>query len=357
MTLLKRGTIKEYDAGAHVATVGIAGSLGVWLDDVPVHVGVRPADIVAGRECGVLFFTDDNPKDAVVVSVHGAVPAAIVTSIVKDADEDTKVDAEESTDEDKLRFDVSGNQRYLLQNASIHHQLTGDAYVNGVLHVGDGTTALGALNVLKTLGSYTSPNPAIAIDIVQTGNVPNANNMAAYTVQAAPTFSPAKDTSGFTLRGLNFFATGGGTGSWAESTAAQVRQAYAQSPTMTAIHGIWANATLSVGFSGTIAAAYGLRVSNQALAGTTNVYGVRVQEQLNATNRYGVYIEDLSGGTIARLLELVGALRVLGTGEYTPADGETPVYVGCDAAQTMNQITLGADNSGGAGYRVLRVPN
>jgi len=75
MTTLKRATIKSYAAGTHRASVQIAGSLSVWLENVPVATDIPAADVVAGRECAVLFFTDDNPDDAVVVTIHGALPS------------------------------------------------------------------------------------------------------------------------------------------------------------------------------------------------------------------------------------------------------------------------------------------
>lgn len=75
MAVLKRGVIRTYDALAHKATVQIAGSLSTYLAGVAVATDVPPAEIQAGRECAVLFFADDNPDDAVVVTVYGAVPA------------------------------------------------------------------------------------------------------------------------------------------------------------------------------------------------------------------------------------------------------------------------------------------
>jgi len=76
MTVLKKATIKSYDPAAHKAVVQIAGSLAVWLDAVPVATDIPAAEVVANRECTVLFFSEDNPDDAVVLTVQGAVPAA-----------------------------------------------------------------------------------------------------------------------------------------------------------------------------------------------------------------------------------------------------------------------------------------
>ncbi len=134
MGLLKRGVIKSYSASNHKASIQIAGSLGVWLTSIPVATDIPAAEVVVGRECAVLFFTDDNPDDAVVLTVHGAVPAAPSggTSI-SDADGDTKVQTEASADEDKIRSTVLGTLRYLMQTASPHHQLTGDVQITGNL--------------------------------------------------------------------------------------------------------------------------------------------------------------------------------------------------------------------------------
>ncbi len=76
MTTILRGTIKSYSPSTHRAAVQIAGSLAVWLDAVPVSAAIHPPEVVAGRECGVLFFSEGNPDDACVVSVHNAVPSA-----------------------------------------------------------------------------------------------------------------------------------------------------------------------------------------------------------------------------------------------------------------------------------------
>ena len=75
MAVLKKATIKSYDAATHKASVQIAGSLAVWLDSVPVATDIPAADVQAGRSCSVLLFDDSNPADAVVLEVHGALPS------------------------------------------------------------------------------------------------------------------------------------------------------------------------------------------------------------------------------------------------------------------------------------------
>ncbi len=75
MSEIKRALVKSYDAAAHKAVVQIAGSLAVWLDDVRVATNIPPADVVAGRQCTVLFLDPSNQDEAVVISIQGALPS------------------------------------------------------------------------------------------------------------------------------------------------------------------------------------------------------------------------------------------------------------------------------------------
>jgi len=69
--MLRRGVLKSFNAAAYTATVQVAGSLSVWLEDVPVSRGIPSGEMVAGRTVALLFFDDANPQDAVVVGVWG----------------------------------------------------------------------------------------------------------------------------------------------------------------------------------------------------------------------------------------------------------------------------------------------
>ena len=75
MSEIRRAIVKSYDAVAHKAAVQIAGSLAVWLDDVRVATNIPAADVVAGRQCTVLFLDPSNQDDAVVIAVQGALPS------------------------------------------------------------------------------------------------------------------------------------------------------------------------------------------------------------------------------------------------------------------------------------------
>lgn len=66
---VRRGVVKSFNSGSYRATVQVAGSLSIWLADVPVARNIASGEMVAGRSCAVLFFDEQNPQDAVVVAV------------------------------------------------------------------------------------------------------------------------------------------------------------------------------------------------------------------------------------------------------------------------------------------------
>lgn len=67
---IKRGIIKGFDSGTYKATVQIAGSLSVWLNEVAVARNIPASEMIAGRRCVIIFFDETNPGDAVVVGVY-----------------------------------------------------------------------------------------------------------------------------------------------------------------------------------------------------------------------------------------------------------------------------------------------
>ena len=136
MATITRGTIKSYNPVTHRAAVQLAGSLAVWLDALPVSAAIEPPEVIAGRECGVLFFgAEDNPDDAAVISVHNAVPVG--ANRLRDLDADTRVEVERTADEDKIALTVAGTLRYLVQAATPHHDMTGDLQVRGNAAMGN----------------------------------------------------------------------------------------------------------------------------------------------------------------------------------------------------------------------------
>src|SRR2546422_6888869 len=111
MSTLKHGVIKSYNSATHKASVQITGSLAVWLDSLPVATDIPAAEVIAGRECTVLLYTDDNPDDGLILAVHGGVPLSPAIGIqqqIRDTDGNTIVHTETAPNEDKIRMTVAG---------------------------------------------------------------------------------------------------------------------------------------------------------------------------------------------------------------------------------------------------------
>lgn len=67
---LRKGVLKSFDSNSYTATVQLAGSYKVYLEDIAVARNIPSAEMVAGRKTAVVFFDEYNPKEAVVVAVY-----------------------------------------------------------------------------------------------------------------------------------------------------------------------------------------------------------------------------------------------------------------------------------------------
>lgn len=67
--MVVKGVLKAFDSGAYKATVQVDGSIGYFLTGVPVARGIPSTEMVTGRTVAVLFFSPDNPDDAMVTGV------------------------------------------------------------------------------------------------------------------------------------------------------------------------------------------------------------------------------------------------------------------------------------------------
>jgi len=67
---LRKGVLKSFNSGAYTATVQLASSYKVYLEDVAVARNLPAAEMTVGRKVGVVFFDEHNVKEAVVVAVY-----------------------------------------------------------------------------------------------------------------------------------------------------------------------------------------------------------------------------------------------------------------------------------------------
>lgn len=67
---LKRGVLKSFNSGSYTATVQLSGSSRAYLDGITVAKNLPSAEMIAGRQVAVVFFSEYNPAEAVVVAVY-----------------------------------------------------------------------------------------------------------------------------------------------------------------------------------------------------------------------------------------------------------------------------------------------
>lgn len=67
---LRKGELRGFNSGDYTATVRLASSYKVYLEDVAVARNISSAEMVTGRRVAVIFFDEHSPRDAVVVAVY-----------------------------------------------------------------------------------------------------------------------------------------------------------------------------------------------------------------------------------------------------------------------------------------------
>ena len=67
---LKKAILKSFNATNYTADIQISGSHKVYLEDISVARNLPSAEMVAGRQVGVVLFDENNPREAVVVAVY-----------------------------------------------------------------------------------------------------------------------------------------------------------------------------------------------------------------------------------------------------------------------------------------------
>ncbi|MFC1985376.1 hypothetical protein ACFLUK_01465 [Chloroflexota bacterium] len=67
---LRKGVLKSFNSGNYTATIQIASSFKVYLEDITVARNLPSAEMVTGRKVAVVLFDEHNAKEAVVVAVY-----------------------------------------------------------------------------------------------------------------------------------------------------------------------------------------------------------------------------------------------------------------------------------------------
>lgn len=67
---MRKAILKGFNAGSYTATIQLAGSHKVYLEEVTVARNLPVAEMVLGRKVAVIFFDAYNAKEAVVIAVY-----------------------------------------------------------------------------------------------------------------------------------------------------------------------------------------------------------------------------------------------------------------------------------------------
>jgi len=70
MAVVKKAVVRGFNDTSYTATVEVVGSGKAYLEEVTVARSVPSAEMVTGRSVAVLFFDEQNVKDAVVLAVY-----------------------------------------------------------------------------------------------------------------------------------------------------------------------------------------------------------------------------------------------------------------------------------------------
>jgi hypothetical protein len=62
--------LKNFNSSTYTATVQLAGSYKVYLEDVTVARNLPATEMTAGRKVVMILFDEHNPKEAVVIAVY-----------------------------------------------------------------------------------------------------------------------------------------------------------------------------------------------------------------------------------------------------------------------------------------------
>ena len=67
---MKKAELGSFNSGNYTATVRLAGSYKVYLEDIAVARNIPAGEMITGRKVAVLFFDEYSPKEAVIVAVY-----------------------------------------------------------------------------------------------------------------------------------------------------------------------------------------------------------------------------------------------------------------------------------------------
>jgi len=279
--------------------------------------------------------------------------------------------------------DTGATNRITTGTASPHVTLTGSTQITVNAGIGVAPSTLIALNVtaaathstaLSIAGTQTPTGSLAGIKLLNTMQAGSATTPLILGFQGSALVNVNAKT--ITNEAALFFALATRTGPTSGTHAVTnldlilLRATFddtdglGETLTITRFSGLVVDALTQVDGWGTgwllnVTNTYGIYLkdlSTSNTAGTqTNVYGMRIDAIAAGTNRYGLSMGTVAGGTIAYLLDLgtgpTMRLKDVGTGGWTAAANETPLFIAQGATPTLRQMkTRVWDATAGHGF-------
>lgn len=236
---------------------------------------------------------------------RGSAPgaAAGIPTHIQDADADTLVHTEFTSDEDVIRGRVAGIERLIIRTTGPHIQLTGNSQIGGSADI----AAFGGGTVSNQRLTVYLPTSGTASGLAITGSTTLSSTGQTLTVLAG-TPTAAVGATAHNVDGLNFaMAVGIGGAGTSVNRAANV-YAYLRtiffSGTITEYAGLYIAPPLNILGPPTITEAYGVDIQGLGKSWVTTAYGIRVRDQSGAAS--GAYLMQLDGATTSNLQVAAG---------------------------------------------------
>ncbi len=67
---LRKGVLKSFNSDDYIATIQLTGSYKAYLEGITVARNLPAAEMVSGRKVAIAFFSENNPREAVVITVY-----------------------------------------------------------------------------------------------------------------------------------------------------------------------------------------------------------------------------------------------------------------------------------------------
>ncbi len=334
-------TAQTVNTGAATLNVNSKGAKAILKEH---DVALANGDIEAGQIVTVIYDGTQFQMQSLLGNAPGG--GGGTPTLIEDADQNTKVQVEESADENKVRMDVEGTQRFVLQTADPHFTLTGNVDIDGLLDMQENATASSTqINIAPTTTGVTAWNGIdINPSLTTTGNGVVCHGVAGQAITVG-----ASASTGHKTRGLIFIAQARAVSSavtYSEVTGADITAKAAGlitsgDITVTALIGIKAKTETQEVASGTatVTTMKGIEV---AVSGT---------DSGTVTDYFGIHIDDYTQPSGDNFLIECGPatpyFRVVGN--FTAAANATAVYISEGATPTLRQLKTKAGDTLGAG--------